>query len=119
MQARPGWSAGAARWLTETFQPVFWLTAATIWGTAADRQSANARGDLATHGEAVNFRGAIYRCARAPPATPVGGRKPREPKSENSRARRGVEMAQLEATVGSLQARRAKLISNRGRDDER
>jgi len=30
--------------------------------------------------KAVNFRGAIYRCARAPPATPVGGRKPREPK---------------------------------------
>jgi hypothetical protein len=34
--------------------------------------------------------------------------------SENSRARRGVE-TQVEATVGSFRARRAKLRSNRGR----
>jgi hypothetical protein len=55
MQALPGWSAGAAGWLTGTFQPVFWLTAATIWGTAADRQSAKARGDLATPWESREF----------------------------------------------------------------
>ena len=32
-------------------------------------------GTVQPRGKAVNFRGAIYRCARAPPATPVGGPK--------------------------------------------
>ena len=46
----------------------------------SDRQSAKARGELVTPWEAVNLRGAIYRCARAPPATPVGGRTHANPK---------------------------------------
>jgi hypothetical protein len=55
IQARPGSSAGAARWLTGTCQPVSWLTAAIILAHAADRESAKARGDLAAPWESRGF----------------------------------------------------------------
>jgi hypothetical protein len=107
MQARPRWSAGAARWLTGTLQPVCWLTTATILAHAADRESAKARGDLATRWECREFSRrylhvrprAACDTSRWPEATRTH--------SENSRARREVETAQLEATVRSFRARRA------------
>jgi hypothetical protein len=81
---------------------------------AADRESATARGDLATAWESRGFP-RRYLSVR-PRAACDTSRWPtqHEPQSENSRARRGAETARLQATVRSVRARRAKLRSIEG-----